>query len=44
MFRTVSVAGGDLRQLTLAKMLASDGYDVKIYGFKNTGINTSLQH
>lgn len=33
MFRTISVAGGDLRQLTLAKMLASDGYDVKIYGF-----------
>lgn len=43
MFRTVSVAGGDLRQLTLAKMLASDGYDVKIYGFdkdiKTTGLN-----
>ncbi len=34
MFRTVSVAGGDLRQLTIAKELADDGYDVTIYGFK----------
>lgn len=33
MFRTVSVIGGDLRQLTLAKLLMADGYDVVIYGF-----------
>lgn len=33
MFRTVSVIGGDLRQLTLAKLLAADGYDTVIYGF-----------
>ncbi len=33
MFRTVSVIGGDLRQLTLAGLLAEDGYDVIIYGF-----------
>lgn len=33
MFKTVSVIGGDLRQLTLAKMLIADGYDVVIYGF-----------
>lgn len=35
MFNTVSVIGGDLRQLTLAKMLIADGYDVSIYGFSN---------
>ena len=35
MFKRVSVIGGDLRQLTLAKMLAKDGYDVTIYGFRN---------
>lgn len=34
MFRTVSVIGGDMRQLTLAKMLRADGYDVIIYGFE----------
>lgn len=29
----ISVIGGDLRQLTLAKLLKEDGYDVKIAGF-----------
>lgn len=29
----ISVIGGDLRQLTLAKLLAEDGYTVKIAGF-----------
>ena len=33
MFKTVSVVGGDLRQLTLAKELAADGYSTYIYGF-----------
>ena len=33
MFRRISVIGGDLRQLTLARMLICDGYDVLIYGF-----------
>ena len=33
MFRTVSVIGGDLRQLTLADLLEADGYDVMIFGF-----------
>lgn len=28
-----SVIGGDLRQLTVAKLLAEDGYSVKIFGF-----------
>ncbi len=39
MFNTVSVIGGDLRQLTLAEELVKDGYDVIIYGFTKE-INT----
>ncbi len=39
MFGTISVIGGDLRQLTLAKMLFADGYDITVYGFTN-GIKT----
>jgi dipicolinate synthase subunit A len=33
MFETVSVIGGDLRQLTLAELLQSEGYRVSLYGF-----------
>jgi dipicolinate synthase subunit A len=33
MLRTVSVIGGDLRQLTLASLLGQDSYEVKIFGF-----------
>ena len=33
MKKEVSVIGGDLRQLTLARCLAEDGFDVKIFGF-----------
>lgn len=33
MFKTVSVIGGDLRQLTLADELRKDGYDVSVFGF-----------
>lgn len=33
MCKTFSVIGGDLRQLTLASLLAEDGYDVHIFGF-----------
>ena len=33
MFKTVSVIGGDLRQLTLADELRKDGYDVTVFGF-----------
>lgn len=33
MFKTVSVIGGDLRQLTLADELCKDGYDVTVFGF-----------
>ena len=31
--KTVSVIGGDLRQITLAGLLAKDGFEVKIFGF-----------
>lgn len=33
MFETVSVIGGDLRQLTLARLLENEGYHVFLYGF-----------
>ena len=33
MFKTVSVIGGDLRQLTLADELRKAGYDVSVFGF-----------
>ena len=39
MFKTISVIGGDLRQLTLAQMLEKDGYTVKLFGFTKD-INT----
>ena len=35
MFKSISVIGGDLRQLTLPKLLSADVYDVTIYGFSN---------
>ncbi len=35
MFETVSVIGGDMRQLTLAGELAKEGYKVYLYGFEN---------
>ena len=44
MFRTVSVAGGDLRQLTIASELADDGYDVTIYGFKKDVIPNRVKN
>ena len=44
MFRTVSVAGGDLRQLTIAKELADDGYDVTIYGFNKDMIPKGVKN
>lgn len=33
MFETVSVIGGDLRQLTIASLLKAEGYHVFLYGF-----------
>lgn len=31
----ISVIGGDLRQLTLARLLKTDGYRVRVFGFDN---------
>ena len=33
MFENVSVIGGDLRQLTVAKLLKAEGYHIFLYGF-----------
>ena len=33
MFENISVIGGDLRQLTVAKLLKAEGYHVFLYGF-----------
>ncbi len=42
MFETVSVVGGDLRQLTLARLLKAEGYHVFLYGFdKNIQLDDS---
>ena len=44
MFRTISVIGGDLRQLTLAKGLEQDGNRVSICGFdKNSDTGNPLE-
>ena len=40
----ISVIGGDLRQLTLAKLLKEDGYTVKIAGFDNGPDNALKTH
>lgn len=42
MFKSVGVIGGDLRQITLAKMMSADGYDVTLYGFKDTVNDTRI--
>lgn len=43
MFETVSVIGGDLRQLTLAKLMKDEGYHVFLYGFdKNMDADNEL--
>lgn len=39
MFLTISVIGGDLRQLTIAKALKNEGYHIFLYGF-DKDINT----
>jgi len=40
--KTFAVIGGDLRNLKLAEHLAEDGYNVKIFGFKNIDINPKV--
>ena len=39
MNKRISVIGGDLRQLTLAKLLNEDGYDVTVSGFGRDSIS-----
>ena len=39
MNKKISVIGGDLRQLTLAKLLSGDGYDVSVFGFGKDSIS-----
>lgn len=42
MFHTVSVIGGDLRQLTLGRELKKEGYHVFLYGFDKYGDESGL--
>ena len=42
MFHTVSVIGGDLRQLTLGRELKKEGYHVFLYGFDKYADDTEL--
>ena len=45
MFETISVIGGDLRQLTLARLLKEEGYHVFLYGFdKDETILSDLEN
>ena len=39
MNKKISVIGGDLRQLTLAKLLSEDGYNVSVFGFGKDSIS-----
>ncbi len=39
MCKTITVIGGDLRQLTLAELLCSDGYEVSIFGFGKDSVS-----
>ena len=39
MCKTITVIGGDLRQLTLAELLFSDGYKVSIFGFGKNSVS-----
>ncbi len=44
MLKSVAVIGGDLRQITLAQMLANDGYDVTVYGFGDNTIDEGIKN
>lgn len=39
----VSVIGGDLRQLTLAELMAKDGYDVSVIGFGENSMSSKYK-
>lgn len=44
MFETISVIGGDMRQLTLAKELQNEGYRVLLYGFDAENTEAHSEH
>lgn len=48
MFKSISVIGGDLRQLTIAREMSDDGYDVYVTGFdhdiQTDNVNTTNDH
>lgn len=41
--KSISIIGGDLRQLTLAELLSSDGYDVCVSGFGADSVSTKYK-
>ena len=43
MFRKVSVIGGDMRQLTVARELSKDDYDVVLFGFEKKMIPAGIK-
>lgn len=43
MFETISVIGGDMRQITLVHELRRDGYTVLLYGFDADSSDTELE-
>ena len=43
MDKKIWVVGGDLRQLTAAKLFSNDGYEVYLYGFDNEQCESDLK-
>ena len=43
MFKTVSVIGGDLRQLTVANELYNDGFFVNVYNMEHLSVRTQIE-
>ena len=43
MFETISVIGGDMRQMTLARELCGEGYNVLLYGFDADSSDNELK-
>lgn len=40
--RKYTIIGGDLRNVKLAEMIAADGNEVNVYGFKNAGFDVKI--
>lgn len=41
--RKYTIVGGDLRNIKLADLLAADGNEVNVYGFKNAGFDVNIR-